>query len=239
MTAPRTDEASWSKTRLRLVCRWNSFAVGIEAEGDLADALRAEPVESTDGQFHPALRACARCSPSLLFLLLTTKANRAEYNRKNAEGTAWQSPKPGLVGRDSVEPSNPLRAWSQGSTESCPTEEKSSRRGNIPTDCTTRFFPDFAGKKRLRNRQAANTFCPLRPTCWFLFIASGAEDLRETELGGVVVIADGLSEYDARPHPGPTAVELRAGRANRPGEPCAGAASVPLIPGSPGRFALP
>ncbi len=39
---------------------------------------------------------------------------------------------------------------------------------------STRFFPDCAGKKRLRSRLAANRFPSLRPTCWFFFIRSGA-----------------------------------------------------------------
>ena len=43
-------------------------------------------------------------------------------------------------------------------------------------DCHTRFFRDSARKKRLRNRQAANRFYLLRPTCWFLFIRSGANN---------------------------------------------------------------
>ena len=34
------------------------------------------------------------------------------------------------------------------------------------TDCSTRFFPDCAGKKRLRNRLASNNLYSFRPTCW-------------------------------------------------------------------------
>jgi len=43
---------------------------------------------------------------------------------------------------------------------------KSSQEGATLTDCSTRFFPDFAGKMRLRNRLASNNLYSFRPTCW-------------------------------------------------------------------------
>jgi hypothetical protein len=82
-----TKRSRTAKGRLRTGRCCDRLTAGIEAEGDLADALRAEPIEGTRGQLRPALRACARVGHRRLFLLLTSKANPAEDNRKNAEPT--------------------------------------------------------------------------------------------------------------------------------------------------------
>jgi hypothetical protein len=75
-------------------CGGNRFAVGIEAEGDLAEALRADPFQDAAGHLPSALRACARCShspSSSLFYWVLQQFGPGD-NRENANGGAWPSP---------------------------------------------------------------------------------------------------------------------------------------------------